>query len=107
MLLTNNHRCVIFRIRARVKHVAQYLPFDDRSTQSAHQRSLATTLYGLHRSMYMGEKESYYARCVEAMRDPEHAMSINTDGMDQFKTSIPKNIGDIYTSIRTTLTRRY
>ena len=45
--------------------------------------------------MYMGEKESYYARCLEAMRDPEHAMSINTDGMDQFKTSIPRNIGDI------------
>jgi hypothetical protein len=29
------------------------------------------------------------------MRDPEHAMNINTDGMDQFKTSIPRNIGDI------------
>jgi hypothetical protein len=45
--------------------------------------------------MYMGEKEAYYARCLEAMRDPEHAMSINTDGMDQFKTTIPRNIGDI------------
>ena len=45
--------------------------------------------------MYMGEKEAYYARCLEAMRNPEHAMSINTDGMDQFKTSIPRNIGDI------------
>ena len=44
----------------------------------------------------MGEKESYYARCLEAMRDAEHAMSINTDDMDQqFKTSIPRNIGDI------------
>jgi len=43
----------------------------------------------------MGEKEAYYSRCLEAMRDPEHAMSINTDGMDQFKTTIPRNIGDI------------
>ena len=45
--------------------------------------------------MYMGEKEAYYARCLEAMRDPEHTMSINTDGMDQFKTSIPRNLGDL------------
>ncbi len=68
-----------------------------RSTQSTHhQRSLATTLYRLHRSMYMSEKEAYYTRCLEAMRNPEQAMmSINTDDMDQFKTSIPRNIGDI------------
>ena len=43
----------------------------------------------------MGEKEAYYTRCLESMRNPEQAMSINTDGMDQFKTIIPRNIGDI------------
>ena len=39
----------------------------------------------------MVEKEAYYARCLEAMCNPEHAMSINTDDMDQFKTRIIKS----------------
>ena len=60
-----------------------------------HQRSLATNLYSFHRAMYTGEKEAYYSRCLDAMRQPEQFMSINTDGMDQFKTSIPRNIGDL------------
>ncbi len=78
-----------FRAQGPVRPAVRAVSAICRTTQSSHQRTLATTLYGLHKSLYMGEKEAYYARCLEAMRDPEHAMSINTDGMDQFKTTIP------------------
>lgn len=41
----------------------------------------------------MGEKEIYYSNAYKAMSHPEEFMSINTDGIDQFKTNCPVNIG--------------
>jgi hypothetical protein len=42
----------------------------------------------------MGEKQAYWDRVDETMRNPFKFMSINTDGMDQFKTALPVHVGD-------------
>lgn len=43
----------------------------------------------LHRTMYMSEKNHYYARAREAATGGFDAMSINTDGMTQSNCKIP------------------
>lgn len=50
-------------------------------------------LFAGHRSHFMGEKMAYYNNAYKAMNQPEQFMSINTDGMDQFKTHCPVNVG--------------
>lgn len=42
----------------------------------------------------MGEKQAYWDRVDEAIRNPHKIMSMNTDGMDQFKTALPVHVGD-------------
>jgi len=42
----------------------------------------------------MGEKQAYWDRVDETIRNPFKLMSINTDGMDQFKTALPVHVGD-------------
>ena len=42
----------------------------------------------------MGEKQAYWDRVDETIRNPFKFMSINTDGMDQFKTALPVHVGD-------------
>ncbi len=42
----------------------------------------------------MGEKQAYWDRVDEAIRNPFKYLSINTDGMDQFKTALPVHVGD-------------
>jgi len=65
-----------------------------RSTHNSYQRSLLTNLYALHRGTFMGEKQAYWDRVDEATRNPFKYLSINTDGMDQFKTALPVHVGD-------------
>ena len=65
-----------------------------RSTNNSYQRSLLTNLYALHRGTFMGEKQAYWDRVDEATRNPFKYLSINTDGMDQFKTALPVHVGD-------------
>ena len=65
-----------------------------RSTHNSHQRSLLTNLYGLHRGTFMGEKQCYWDRVDQAVRNPFKYFSINTDGMDQLKTALPVHVGD-------------
>lgn len=42
----------------------------------------------------MGEKQAYWDRVDEAVRNPYKYFSINTDGMDQVKTALPVHVGD-------------
>ena len=65
-----------------------------RSTHNSYQRSLLTNLYALHRGTFMGEKQGYWDRVDEAIRNPFKYFSINTDGMDQIKTGLPVHVGD-------------
>ena len=46
----------------------------------------------LHRVTFMGEKKLYYARSREGAVDLNQ-ISTNADGMDQFKTCVPLNVG--------------
>ena len=65
-----------------------------RSTHNSHQRTVLTNLYALHRATFMGEKQAYWDRVDEAVRNPYKYFSINTDGMDQVKTALPVHVGD-------------
>jgi len=42
----------------------------------------------------MGEKQCYWDRVDQAVRNPFKYFSINTDGMDQLKTALPVHVGD-------------
>ena len=42
----------------------------------------------------MGEKQCYWDRVDQAVRNPFKHFSINTDGMDQLKTALPVHVGD-------------
>ena len=42
----------------------------------------------------MGEKQRYWNRVDEAIRNPYKYFSINSDGMDQIKTGLPVHASD-------------
>ena len=70
--------------------------FVRRSTHNSHQRTVLTNLYALHRAtLFMGEKQAYWDRVDEAVRNHYQYFCINTtDGMDQVKTALPVHVGD-------------
>ena len=60
-----------------------------RSFHDMKTREQITTMHALHRSMYMGERLSYYDRRNEAMSKPSTVWSIISDGMAQMHCQLP------------------
>lgn len=52
-------------------------------------KKLVTELHALHRSTYMGERDAYYRRRMEALENPDEVFSCITDGMAQNHSSLP------------------
>ena len=60
-----------------------------KSCSDCKSREYITFLHALHRSMYMGERLSYYARRQEALQDPAVVYSLIGDGMAQAHCQLP------------------
>jgi hypothetical protein len=54
-----------------------------------YKKSLFTELHAFHRSLYMGERQTYYDRVALARFQPSNYMSIILDGMNQNHSKIP------------------
>jgi hypothetical protein len=54
-----------------------------------YKKALYTDLHAFHRSMYMGERQTYYDRVALAIFQPSNYMSIILDGMNQNHSKIP------------------
>jgi hypothetical protein len=52
-------------------------------------RENITALHGFHRTMYMGERQTYYARRQQAISDPKNYFSTISDGMAQAHNELP------------------
>ena len=52
-------------------------------------RMETTRLHAYHRMTYMGERQSYYQRQMNALDNPSDFCSIITDGMAQSHTMLP------------------
>ncbi len=65
------------------------LSFERRSSRSRDVRDEITMCHAFHRTMYMGEREMYYARREHAVSSPMQAMSTIGDGMAQAHCCLP------------------
>jgi hypothetical protein len=57
--------------------------------KSVGQREEIRALCFAHRTMYMGERDAYYKRRSEAIRNPDKYISLITDGMAQCHCQLP------------------
>ena len=70
-----------------------YLSHSRKTYHDAESRQYITLMHALHRTMYMGERLTYYSRRQEALLYPETVWSLIGHGMAQHHCQLPYLVG--------------